>query len=203
MKIYKGISEGDHHKVITGVKWSRQSLAEFYLKFAENCLLPWNEFKKKYNPTNPYRKTLTDDFRQVYAPKLEGKELLEYKVIQDIVSQFNFAKPLGITDVQILSYRPGFSFVPHIDQEVSVNIMFPIFPTNGGEPLMFHQGGDFRNPGPILYKVYYDVENPTLTNGKIIHSVPKIANERVYLRLRTDGETYKDIIDKINSNVFI
>lgn len=203
MKVYQGISEAEHHKVLTGVKWYRQELIDFYLKFPEKCHLPWNEFKKKYNPNNPYRKPLTDDFRQIYSPILEGKELIEYDIIKSIICQFNFSKPLKITDIQILSYNPGFSFVPHIDQEVNFSIMFPILPLDGGEPLTFHHGDDYKNPGAVIYKVYYDTNNPTLVNGKVIHSVETMKNKRVYLRIRSGEETYKDIINKIHNNVFI
>jgi len=98
VKIYKGVSEAEYHKVLTKVKWDRKELLDFYLKFSETCLLPWNEFKKKYNPNNPYRKTLTNDFKQVYSPALEGKELIEYDIIQSIANQFNFVKPLKIID---------------------------------------------------------------------------------------------------------
>ena len=81
--------------------------------------------------------------------------------------------------------------------------MFPILPDDGGEPLTFHEGDDFRNPGSVIYKLYYDLDNPTLVNGKVIHSVETMKKERVYLRIRSGKETYKDIIEKINNNVFI
>ena len=203
LKVYKGTSRAEHHCVLEGVVWDRQELIDFYNKFDESCHLPWNEFKKKYNPNNPYRKTLTDKFRQIYSPNLEGKELIEYPVIQKLIKQFNFKVPLGVTDVQILAYEPGFEFVPHIDQEVEISIMIPIIPEDGGEPLTFLEGDDFRNPGKEIYKVYYSTEHPTLVTGKTIHSVEKMKDYRVVLRLRTNGETYEDVMKKHDNNEFI
>ena len=69
----------NNHCVLEGVVWDRQELLDFYKQFDESCHLSWNEFKKKYNKNNPDRKTLTDKFRQVYAPNFEGKELIEYR----------------------------------------------------------------------------------------------------------------------------
>ena len=203
LKVYKGNSRAEHHCVLEGVVWDRQELIDFYNKFDESCHLPWNEFKKKYNPNNPYRKTLTDKFRQIYSPNLEGKELIEYPVIQKLIKQFNFKVPLGVTDVQILAYEPGFEFVPHIDQEVEISLMIPIIPEDGGEPLTFLEGDDFRNPGKEIYKVYYSTEHPTLVTGKTIHSVEKMKDYRVVLRLRTNGETYEDVMKKHDNNEFI
>ena len=203
LKVYKGNSRAEHHCVLEGVVWDRQELIDFYNKFDESCHLPWNEFKKKYNPNHPYRKTLTDKFRQIYSPNLEGKELIEYPVIQKLIKQFNFKVPLSVTDVQILAYEPGFEFVPHIDQEVEISIMFPIIPEDGGEPLTFLEGDDFRNPGKEIYKVYYSTEHPTLVTGKTIHSVEKMKDYRVVLRLRTNGETFKDVMEKHDNNQFI
>ncbi len=203
LKVYKGNSRAEHHCVLEGVVWDRQELIDFYNKFDESCHLPWNEFKKKYNPNNPYRKTLTDKFRQIYSPNLEGKELIEYPVIQKLIKQFNFKVPLSVTDVQILAYEPGFEFVPHIDQEVEISIMIPIIPEDGGEPLTFLEGDDFRNPGKEIYKVYYSTEHPTLVTGKTIHSVEKMKDYRVVLRLRSNGETFKDVMEKHDNNQFI
>ena len=203
LKVYKGNSRAEHHCVLEGVVWDRQELIDFYNKFDESCHLPWNEFKKKYNPNNPYRKTLTDKFRQIYSPNLEGKELIEYPVIQKLIKQFNFKVPLSVTDVQILAYEPGFEFVPHIDQEVEISIMIPIIPEDGGEPLTFLEGDDFRNPGKEIYKVYYSTEHPTLVTGKTIHSVEKMKDYRVVLRLRSNGETFKDVMKKHDNNQFI
>ena len=203
LKVYRGNSRAEHHCVLEGVVWDRQELIDFYNKFDESCHLPWNEFKKKYNPNNPYRKTLTDKFRQIYSPNLEGKELIEYPVIQKLIKQFNFKVPLSVTDVQILAYEPGFEFVPHIDQEVEISIMIPIIPEDGGEPLTFLEGDDFRNPGKEIYKVYYSTEHPTLVTGKTIHSVEKMKDYRVVLRLRTNGETFKDVMEKHDNNQFI
>ena len=203
LKTYRGTSEGEHHCVLEGVVWDRQELLDFYKQFDESCHLPWNEFKKKYNKDNPYRKTLTDKFRQVYAPNFEGKELIEYPVIQKFIKQFNFKVPLSVTDVQILAYEPGFAFVPHIDQEVELSIMLPILPEDGGEPLTFLEGDDFRNPGKEIYKVYYSTEHPTLVTGKTIHSVEEMKDHRVVLHFRTNGETYKDVMEKHKKGEFI
>ena len=203
LRTYRGNSSAEHHHVLEGVVWDRQELIEFYKQFDESCHLPWNEFKKKYNPDNPYRKTLTDKFRQIYAPNLEGKELIEYPIIQKFIKQFNFDVPLGITDVQILAYEPGFVFPPHTDQEVQLSIMVPILPEDGGEPLKFIEGDDWRNPGKDIYQVYYSTEYPTLVAGKVIHSVDEMKGHRVVLRFRTDGETYENVIEKIKRGEFI
>ncbi len=203
MRIYTGTSEAEHHKVLEGVVWDRQELREFYEQFDESCHLPWNEFKKKYNPNNPYRQTLTDKFRQVYAPNFEGKELIDYPIIQNLINQFNFDEPLGVTDVQILAYEPGFAFVPHQDAEVDISIMFPLIPEDGGEPLTFWEGDDWRNHGDMLYKVHYSTEHPTLVTGKAIHSVEEMKDYRVILRLRTAHTSYESAIKKCNEGNFI
>ena len=81
--------------------------------------------------------------------------------------------------------------------------MIPIIPEDGGEPLTFLEGDDFRNPGKEIYKVFYSTEHPTLVTGKTIHSVEKMKDYRVVLRLRTNGETYEDVMKKHDNNQFI
>lgn len=202
MKVYKGVTEAEHHRVLHEVSIDKAELLDFYKQFPRDTHLGWNEFKKKYNPNNPYRRTLTDDFKQVYAPAYEGKEFIEYPFIQRILNLFNFRNPLIVTDIQILAYEPGFAFVPHIDQEVNWSIMIPILPDDGGEPLIFHEGDDFRNPGPEIYRLYYSAEHPTLVTGKVIHSVEEMKAPRVILRIRSGDETYEELIAKINAGNF-
>jgi hypothetical protein len=200
---YRNISEAEHHVVISEIEYDQEELLDFFNSFPEKCLLPWNEFKKKYNPNNPYRKTLTDKFKQVYAPASEGKELIEYDVIQRILEKFNFVKPLKVTDIQILAYDPGFTFVPHIDQEVKTNLMFPIIPQDGGEPLTLYAGDDYKNPGHMMYKLYYSTRHPTMVSGKVIHAVEEMKERRVVLRIRTDDEDYESMRDRYKSGVFV
>lgn len=199
---YRGISEAEHHRVLHEIKIDRQALIDFYNMFPKETHLPWNEFKKKYNPNNPYRPMLNDKFKMVYAPAFEGKELIEYPIIQNLISKFNFRNPLIVTDVQILTYDPGFKFKTHIDAEVNWSMFIPLIPEDGGEPLVYHEGTDHHNPGPKIYTLFYSTEHPTLTTGAVIHRVPEMKGPRVLLRIRSGDETYQDLIDKINKGTF-
>ena len=199
---YRGISQAEHHRVLHEVKLDRQALIDFYDMFPKETHLPWNEYKKKYNPDNPYRPMLNDKFKMVYAPAYEGKELIEYDIIQELISKFNFRNPLIVTDVQILTYDAGFKFKTHIDAEVNWSMFFPLKPEGGGEPLIYHEGTDHRNPGPKKYILHYSTEHFTLTNGAYIHRVPETSGNRVLLRIRSGDETYEEIVDKINKGTF-
>ena len=199
---HRGISQGDHHRVLHEIKLDRQALIDFYHMFPKETHLPWNEFKLKYNPNNPYRPMLNDKFKMVYAPAYEGKELIDYPIIQELISKFNFRNPLIVTDVQILTYDAGFKFKTHIDAEVNWSMFIPLIPEDGGEPLVYHEGTDSRNQGPEIYRVYYSTEHPTLTTGAVIHRVPEMAGPRVLLRIRSGDETFNDIIHKIDQGTF-
>ena len=199
---YRGISRAKYHRVLDEIVIDSQELLDFYLQFPQECHLPWNEFKLKYNPNNPYRRKLTDDFRQVYAPLHKGLELIEYPYIQDLLKKFNFKNPLTVTDVRILAYNPGFEFKPHIDAEVNWSMFIPIVPNYESEPLVYHQGHNHRKPGDEIYRVYYSTDHPTLTDGTVIHRVPCIQAPRVLLRIRSGDETYNELIDKIDNEQF-
>ena len=62
---YRGISQAEHHRVLHEVKLDRQALIDFYNMFPKETHLPWNEYKKKYNPDNPYRPMLNDKFKKI------------------------------------------------------------------------------------------------------------------------------------------
>ena len=42
----------------------------------------------------------------------------------------------------------------------------------------------------------------TLTDGKVMHRVPKMSEQRVLLRIRSGDETYDELLDKINKGTF-
>tara|TARA_B100000524_G_scaffold140239_1_gene70316 strand:- start:246 stop:863 length:618 start_codon:yes stop_codon:yes gene_type:complete len=200
---YRNESQAEHHRVLHEVSIDRQALLDFYNMFPKETHLPWNEFKRKYNPNNKYTAMLTDDFKMVYAPAYEGKELIEYPIIQNLISKFNFKNPLIVTDVQILTYDAGFRFKKHVDREVNWSMFFPILPEWGGEPLVYHKGSHRKkDDGPEIYRVYYSTKHMTLTDGKVMHRVPKMSEQRVLLRIRSGDETYDELLDKINKGTF-
>ena len=199
---YRGISQAEHHRVLHEIKIDRQSFIDFYNMFPKETHLPWNEFKLKYNPNNPYRRNLTDKFKMVYAPAYEGKELIDYPIIQNLIDKFNFRNPLIVTDIQILTYDPGFRFKTHVDAEVNWSMFLPLIPEDGGEPLVYHEGENMKDPGPEIYRVHYSTEHLTLTTGAVIHRVPEMSGPRVLLRIRSGDETYQELIDKINKGTF-
>jgi len=200
---YRDISQGEYHRVLHEIEIDRQALIDFYNMFPKETHLPWNEFKRKYKPDNKYTAMLTDEFKMVYAPEYEGKELIEYPIIQNLISKFKFNNPLKVTDVQILTYDKGFRFKKHIDREVNWSMFFPLLPEWGGEPLVYHEGTHRRDDdGLEIYRVYYSTKHMTLTDGKVMHRVPKMSEPRVLLRIRSGDETYDDLIHKINKGTF-
>jgi hypothetical protein len=186
---------------IDEISYDRQRLLNFSKKFSD-CIIPFHEYKKVKEESNKLH-----GFNIVNASLLEGKNLIDYEEIHEIIDLFNFEFPLGPEEVDIIHYDIGFSFPPHTDPYMKAGIMFPILPDNGGSPISFYEKEgisveprkDYTNlisEKDILYTHHYSTVHPTLFSSYSIHSVDKTTQERVYLKLKICKETFEDLVQK-------
>ena len=119
-----------HHFTIKEMKYDKQPLLDLYDKL-KDCKVPWNDYKKLYNPNFGNQPRGDNGLGAICAPYYEGKELIEYPAVQNIIKQINWADLIkedknGNTkhikktpqpiDCTFMTYEPGFVFKKHIDR---------------------------------------------------------------------------------------
>tara|TARA_A100001011_G_scaffold174767_1_gene183436 strand:+ start:672 stop:1295 length:624 start_codon:yes stop_codon:yes gene_type:complete len=201
----------EHHVVVDEITYDQTALRQLYQKMA-HCALEWNEYKtaikNRIGETHKHQGR-TDGFKGrlmgVYSPAYEGKHMGEYNEVKDIVSKFNFLKPLGNDDITFMYYEPGFVFKPHTDRQMHYNIMLPILPDDGFEKITFWKGtdADRNNPKGKEYTYEYSHTHPSIFNGKTLHSVDEIKEERVMFRIKITHETFEEMIERYKAGKFI
>ena len=142
-------------------------------------------------------------------------DLLQHSYIKNIIEKFNFSHRIDSGNIDILWYRSGFEFEPHVDHYAAATMMWPIIPATGGAPIDFYsldkvkytpgEAGGFRdilNADDIIYTHYYNTTFPTIFNSHWIHGVRRIDHERVYLRLRIN-ESFDSIVKKYKNGTLI
>ena len=138
--------------------------------------------------------------------------LLEHPYIKELVSPFKFSHIITPNNVDIIWYRPGFVFQPHVDHYASSTLMWPIIPANGGTPVDFYhkegievKAGEYNNivsDSDICYTHYYSTDFPTIFNSHVIHGIRPVEEERAYLRLRIN-EDFNSIKEKFNNGTLL
>jgi len=174
--IYRGVSESSFHFVIPEIKIPTEELIELYESLKEYDY-PWNEYKRKYDLKKNHQSRGEGGLGAIYAPDKDGRDLIDYPLVKDIISKFNFPPP-GIQkkDVAFMTYKPGFVFKKHTDREMYYNIMMPLIPRGYTDPIHYWEGEDIQRDAdtPLLGTYYYDTVYPSVTDGKQIHSVDEI-----------------------------
>ena len=198
----------EHHAILDEIDIPTDELVDLWQSFPENCNLPWNEYKKydsgerqkmqRYNP-----RVEGGGLCALYTPLHQGKQITEYKVVNDLLNKFNWLKQPDYHDITFMTYKKGFKFPVHYDTHLEYNIMFPLLPKNNMEPINFYEGQDKHNPGSKKYTYYYNQYHPTVFNGKILHDVDSVADFRMIFRIKITSESYDDMIVRYKEGNFI
>jgi hypothetical protein len=214
---------GKYHCTIDEITYNRLELLDFYNDHKHN-IMDYGEYMQFLSPWKREFKN-KPGMHSIAVLKTEGKEMVEYPVIQKYINMFNFEKPIQPRDVDIIHYNPGFSFHPHTDHYMQCGIMLPIIPEDTGVPISFYNrdgvtpvpntnyewstSGDkpgVLQPGftddDIEYQHHYSNKHPTLFNGLQIHGVPTVTEERAYLRIKVIGEPFESVISKLELGTF-
>ena len=205
---------GNHHCTIDEITYDRLELLDFVNQHKHN-IMQFGDYMQYLSPEKREFKGRTG-MNAIAVQKTEGKDLLEYPVIQKYVNMFNFKQPIAPRDIDLLHYDPGYSFHPHTDHYMWCGIMVPIEPEDAGEPISFYSRVGVTpernvnyekkygwNDLDIEYNHYYSNKHPTLFNGMTVHGVPTIKRERIYLRIKVLGEKFEEVVEKLKNNNFV
>ena len=145
-----------------------------------------------------------------------NKHIVEFETISKLVNKFNFGDVLDPTNVDVLIYKPGYVFHPHVDFHMYCGIMFPIYPDKDASPIDFYRlpegetwqrakgyGGSIKRERDLNYSYHYSLKHPSMFNGHVIHGVRNNDKERVFLRLKCLNMTFHQVIEKTLTGNFI
>jgi hypothetical protein len=145
-----------------------------------------------------------------------NKYIVEFEPISKLVKKFNFDPKLNPQDVDVLIYKPGYVFQPHVDFHMNCGIMFPIYPDTGASPIDFYRmpegetwqrakgyGSSINLERDLNYSYHYSLKHPSMFNGNVIHGVRNNDKERVFLRLKCLNMTFQQVIEKTRAGNFI
>jgi hypothetical protein len=140
---------------------------------------------------------------------------MQHDCIRNVVKRLNFNHAISPSNIDMLWYRPGFEFEPHVDHYAAATMMWPIIPESGGAPIDFYHNDkvtftpgepaafkDIITTDDLIYTHYYNTTYPTIFNSHQIHGVRTVDHVRVYLRLRIN-EAFDSIVQKYNSGTLI
>jgi len=140
---------------------------------------------------------------------------LQHQYIKNIMQRLQFTHEITAGDIDIIWYRPGFRFEPHVDHYAASTMMWPIFPVDGGAPIDFYYNENIKleagvaagfdgiiSEDNLIHTHYYNTAFPTIFNSHWIHGVRTITEERAYLRLRIN-ESFESIVSKYKNNELV
>lgn len=140
---------------------------------------------------------------------------LQHSYIKDMMKRLKFNHEITAGNIDIIWYRPGFRFEPHVDHYASSTMMWPIFPADGGAPIDFYYNENVKieagvaaglegiiTEKDLIHTHYYNTTYPTIFNSHWIHGVRPITEERAYLRLRIN-ESFESIVNKYNKKELV
>jgi hypothetical protein len=213
MQIFK------HHVIFDEIFYDREELKDWY-KSVEHYKNDYGVVTNKISSENlsHNKKFRTGRFETLDTFEQAGIHVIEYEPVKKLVQKFNFDNPLAKTDVDVMIYKPGFQFQPHIDFHMHCGIMFPIFPDLESEmaPIDFYK----LPPGAIweraknyddcieferdfAYSYHYSTKHPSMFDGDTIHGVRNNNNHRVFLRFKILSMTFDEVIKKGESKKLI
>ena len=196
---------GKHHITLTDLKYDRESLVNLYRSFHQSFAIEYNEWFAKFKFGIPFSKRVAG-LKTLWTYDIANKYLIDYPEVQEIMNKIRWPehKPT-ITDVHFMIYTPGWEFKTHTDKNLEYNIMIPVILDNDSQKLQFWVGEDCDKDTTkeLDYEITYSSEYATLFNGKVLHSASANTGERVVLRIKVDGETYYDVVERIKNNNFL
>jgi hypothetical protein len=144
-----------------------------------------------------------------------GYNLLQHDYLKDIMKRLRFSHEIKSGNIDIIWYRPGFQFEPHVDHYAAATMMWPIFPASGGAPIDFYYNENVKieagvaaglegiiTKKDLIHTHYYNTTYPTIFNSHWIHGVRRVTEERAYLRLRIN-ESFESIVNKYNNKELV
>lgn len=142
-------------------------------------------------------------------------DFLQHQYVKNIMERLQFAHEITAGNIDIIWYRPGFRFEPHVDHYAASTMMWPIFPADGGAPIDFYYNKDVTleagvaagldgiiTETDLIHTHYYNTTCPTIFNSHWIHGVRPVTKERAYLRLRIN-ESFDSIVNKYKNNKLV
>jgi hypothetical protein len=206
---------GKHHVVFDEVTYDRDELKEWY-KSVEHYKNDYAVVASKVRTDNtkfrPGRFETLDTFEK------SGMHVIEYEPVKNLVKKFNFDVTLSAPDVDVIIYKPGFNFQPHVDPHIHCGIMFPIFPDLESEiaPIDFYKlppdatwgrGKNYDDcvdfERDFVYSYHYSTKHPSMFDGDTIHGVRNNNKDRVFLRFKIISMTFDDVVKKAKSKKLI
>lgn len=142
-------------------------------------------------------------------------DFMQHEYIRNMMEKLNFSHKITAENIDIIWYRPGFEFEPHVDHYAAATMMWPIIPETGGAPIDFYHSDkvvlepgkpagfkDIISKDDLIHSHYYSTEFPTIFNSHWIHGVRKVDHVRVYLRLRIN-ESFESIVQKYKNGTLV
>ena len=142
-------------------------------------------------------------------------DFLQHDYIKSMVAQLNLSHEISPGNLDIIWYRPGFVFEPHVDHYAYSTMMWPIFPEDGGQPIDFYykEGLEYEKgksygfqeiltDNDIVHTHYYNSTYPAVFNSHWIHGVRLVKEERVFLRLRIN-ESFESLVEKYKNGTLV
>ena len=190
--------KGKHHIVFDEITYNRIELSDFVSNF-ENCIVSYNDYAERVLRNKEFE--YLDGYNILDTSLIEGKHAIDYPIIRDLVNKFNIN--VDYKRVNLMHFDTGYSFPIHTDHAMKAGIMFPIWPEDAGEPIVFYKTDNVKvatdynhlTEEDIDYKHYYSNKHPTLFNAQIPHGVPTVKEPRLYLKIRLFDDTYESIDD--------
>jgi hypothetical protein len=211
----------EHHVIFDEISYDRESLKDWYddvKQYRNDFGTVMNRLREESNATSlsHNKKFQMGLFDTIDSKGFINKHVIEYDIIKSLVNKFNFDIPLQSQDVDILIYKPGYIFHPHVDFHMHCGIMFPILPDDGAAPIDFYNmpieatweraAGYSRWIKPerdLIYSYHYSLNHPSMFNGDVIHGVKNNDKERVFLRFKCLNMTFNSVIEKAKRGMLI
>jgi len=211
----------EHHVIFDEILYDREALKSWYdvvKKYRNDFGSVMNRLREESGASalSHNKKFQLGLFDTIDSKGFIDKHVIEYDIIQSLVKRFTFDTPLQSQDVDVLIYRPGYIFHPHVDFHMHCGIMFPILPDDGAAPIDFYrmpEGATWEraagyskwiNPDrDLIYSYHYSLIHPSMFNGNIIHGVKNNDKERVFLRFKCLNMTFHSIIEKAKQGKLI
>jgi hypothetical protein len=210
---------------VNDLPYDRQQLVDIFEQakpFARIKGLGWRNYEQiKLPPVEQSAAVViySGDYMNLDPNRHLNYNFLNHKYIKEMVQRLRFDHPITPNNIDMVWYRPGFEFEPHIDHYALSTMMWPVLPEDGGAPIDFYYNSDIdlqplikaRKPAGFKNQVsqehiiethYYSTSVPTIFNSVWIHGVRPVAQERIYLRLRIN-ERFESLVSKIKNKTLV
>jgi hypothetical protein len=210
----------EHHVIFDEVTYDREELKNWYSEvkqYRNDFGTVMNRLREESDsPLSHNKRFQLGLFDTIDSKGFINKHVIDFEPIQKLVKKFAFDTPLQTQDVDVLIYKPGYIFHPHVDFHMHCGIMFPILPDEGAAPIDFYRmpaeanweraagyGRLIKSDRDLIYSYYYSLNHPSMFNGDTIHGVKNNDKERVFLRFKCLNMTFQDVIEKTKNGNFL